>query len=90
LTRNHPEPASKLPGAALDEQLRRERLSAQVELGFIRQPGWLCNADLAATAEAWGALVPYAEPGHPWFHAPAARRVRLCEARLRDGRVIGV
>jgi hypothetical protein len=84
LTRTHPELASKLPGPDLDEQLRREQLSARTGIRFIRQPGWIRRADLATTAEAWGALVPYTEPGTPWYDASAARAVRQCEGRLRE------
>jgi hypothetical protein len=64
-------------------QKRAERAAAEAGLTAIRDPRWLEDADLNRTIQAWGAIMPYADPSLPWHHHSALTAMRQAEQRLR-------
>jgi hypothetical protein len=64
-------------------QRRAEQAAARAGRAAIRDPGWLEDADLNRTIQAWGAVMPYADPSLPWHHHSAATAMRQAEERLR-------
>lgn len=68
---------------ALIEQRRAEHTAGLVGVAAVRYPGWLQDADLNRTIQAWAAIMPYADRSLPWHHHVAAKGMRLAEERLR-------
>lgn len=68
---------------ALIARQRAERTAAGDVLAAAREPGWLDNAGLNSTIEAWSAIMPYADWSLPWHHHSAATAMRQAEERLR-------
>jgi hypothetical protein len=69
---------------ALNAQSGADRSAARAAWTPAQDPGWLRQADLLQTAQAWGAAMPYADRGVPWYEPTAATAMRKCEDRLRD------
>jgi hypothetical protein len=69
---------------ALNAQSGADRSAARAAWTPAQDPGWLRQADLLQTAQAWGAAMPYADRGVPWYEPAAATAMRKCEDRLRD------
>jgi hypothetical protein len=68
----------------LQAQIRAERDAARAGWSPALDPQWLRNADLHATAQTWGAAMPYADPNVPWYEPTAAAAMRKAEEHLRD------
>jgi hypothetical protein len=64
-------------------QLRVDQAAARATWAPTFEAGWLGSADLIATARAWGAAAPYADPSHPWHDPSATVAMHRCEQRLR-------
>jgi hypothetical protein len=64
-------------------QQRAEQATARSGLAASRDPGWLNDANLNRTIQAWAAVMPYADPSLPWHHQSAATAMRQAEERLR-------
>jgi len=68
---------------ALAAQISADRAEARAGWAPALDPAWLRQADLARTAQAWGAAMPYADRAMPWYEPAAATAMRKCEERLR-------
>jgi hypothetical protein len=69
---------------ALNAQSRADAGTARTAWTPALDPQWLRHADLRRAAQAWGAAMPYADRGVPWYEPAAATAMRTCEGRLRD------
>jgi hypothetical protein len=69
---------------SLQAQIRADREAARSGWAPALDRQWLRQADLPATARAWGAAMPYANRNVPWYEPSAATAMRAAEERLRD------
>jgi hypothetical protein len=68
---------------ALAAQITADGTAARVGWEPALDAGWLQQAGLFRTAQAWGAAMPYADRAMPWYEPAAATAMRKCEERLR-------
>jgi acetyl-CoA acetyltransferase len=69
---------------ALNAQIRAERDADRARWEPALDPGWLRRTHILEAAQAWGAALPYADRGVPWYDPAAANAMIGCEERLRS------